>query len=63
MFEEHTKASLSKESLGLINWDFVVFLTIIMMPLQVFRGSYREFLKYAEITVSETNIENLKKAL
>ena len=40
MFEETTKASIDQTSLKLLNWDFVTFLTIIMMPLQVFRGSY-----------------------
>lgn len=63
MFQETTKASLNQSSLKLINWDFVTFLTIIMMPLQVFRGSFREFLRYAEIDVTEENIQHLKDAL
>lgn len=63
VFQENTKASLDQKSLKLINWDFVTFLTIIMMPLQVFRGSYEQFLRYAEINVTNENIQHLKKAL
>lgn len=63
MFQETTSASLNQNSLRLINWDFMTFLTIIMMPLQVFRGSYREFLRYAEINITDDNIQHLKKAL
>lgn len=63
MFQETTKASLDQKSLKLINWDFVTFLTIIMMPLQVFRGSYKEFLKYAQMNTTENNIQHLKQAL
>lgn len=63
MFEETTKASIDQTSLKLLNWDFVTFLTIIMMPLQVFRGSYEQFLRYAEIKPTEENVYHLKEAL
>ena len=46
-----------------INMEFVVFLGIIMTPLEVFRGSYNDFLKYVEVDVSPKNRQNLKQIL
>ena len=36
----------------IMNMDFATFLGIIMTPLQVFRGSYDDFLKYIEINIT-----------
>ncbi len=50
--------------INLMNWDFLIFLGIITMPMFVFRGSYEDFLKY--IDRDSTNIDNkrmLKDAL
>lgn len=63
VFQETTTAMVNTDMLQLVNWDFVTFLTIVMMPLQVYRGSYVEFLKYAQLKVDEQNIKSLKKAL
>jgi len=46
-----------------MNWDFIIFLAIVITPMGVFRGSFTDFLKYVEINVTETNIEALKDAL
>lgn len=47
----------------MINMDFATFLAIMMMPLQVYRGSYDEFLNYLEINKTDSNRENLKTSL
>ena len=64
MFDE-TKDNivLSQETVGLMNWDFLVFLAIVITPMFVFRGSYEDFLKYVQVSVNETNIAFLKDAL
>ena len=41
---------LSRDSIKhIINMDFAVFIGIIMTPLQVFRGSYEDFLDYVKM--------------
>jgi len=50
-----------KNSIALMNWDFIIFLAIVITPMGVFRGSFTDFLKYVEINVTETNIEALKE--
>lgn len=64
MYEE-TKGSvmINSEQLSMVNWDFHVFLSIITTPMLVFRGSYADFLHYAQIPVCEKNIQELKEAL
>lgn len=42
---------------------FAVFLGIVMTPLQVFRGSYVDFLKYLQMNVTQNNKQNIKEAL
>ena len=64
MFDESKEnIVLSEETVGLMNWDFLVFLAIVVTPMFVFRGSYEDFLKYVQLNTSETNIELLKDAL
>jgi DNA-binding Lrp family transcriptional regulator len=64
MFEEDKQEIiLSNVSLQFINWEFTVFLAIVVTPMLVFRGSYKDFLDYAVINNTPTNIELLKKAL
>lgn len=55
---------LSKDSIKhMINMDFAVFIGIIMTPLQVFRGSYIDFLDYIQMNRTVQNIEHLKASL
>lgn len=55
---------LSKESFRhIMNMDFATFLGIIMTPLQVYRGSYSDFLDYIKVNKTENNKENLKASL
>lgn len=54
---------LSNESMEFPNWEFLVFLAIVTTPMIVFRGSYKEFLEYVQIKVTDSNIKNLKEAL
>lgn len=55
---------LSKSSLKhIMNMDFATFMGIIMTPLQVYRGSYADFLKYIEVNNTVSNKENLKNSL
>ena len=54
---------INNETFKLMNWDFMVFLAIVMTPMFVFRGSYEDFLKYVEINVNNNNIIALKNAL
>ena len=46
-----------------MQFDFMVFLGIIMTPLQVFRGSYADFLNYVQVQNNPTNREKLKVSL
>lgn len=61
--EEKDSLPLSKESLKMINWDFMIFLAIIITPMAVFRGSFEDFLKYIEIPVNKKNLKMLKETL
>lgn len=55
---------LSKESFKhIMNMDFATFLGIIMTPLQVYRGSYNDFLDYIKINKTQNNRDNLKASL
>ena len=54
---------LSNESMEFPNWEFLVFLAIVTTPMIVFRGSYKEFLEYVQVKVTDSNIKNLKEAL
>ena len=50
-------------SIRLMNWPFLVFLTIISTPMLVFRGSYEDFLNYKQLKISKENLDALKEAL
>lgn len=65
LYDENTKlVMLSKQQFKhIMNMDFATFLGIIMTPLQVFRGSYDDFLDYIDINKTENNRENLKASL
>lgn len=64
LYEETREEMLmDRESLKLMDWDFLVFLAIITTPMLVFRGSYDDFLKYVEISNTENNKRMLKDAL
>lgn len=54
---------LRQETIRLDNWQFLAFVAIVTTPLKVFRGSYKDFLKYAGVNVTEENINILKLTL
>jgi predicted transcriptional regulator len=54
---------IDNESFKLLNWDFMVFLAIVTTPMLVFRGSFEDFLRYVEVTVTDKNIKLLKESL
>ena len=54
---------IDSESFKLMDWDFLVFLAIIITPMRVFRGTYEDLLRYIEIRVSNQNIMSIKHAL
>lgn len=53
----------TEETAKLMNWEFLIFLAIIVTPMLVFRGSYEDFLRYAEIPINKTNINALKQGI
>jgi len=55
--------AIDEESVKLMTWPFIVFLTIVSTPMLVFRGSYTDFLEYIQLTVTDENIEELKITL
>ena len=61
--DERTVALSQSEFKHIINMNFATFLGIIMTPLQVFRGSYDDFLRYIQMSVTDKNRENLKNSL
>lgn len=61
--EEKEDMILDISNIKLINWDFLVFLALVMTPMLVFRGSYEDFLKYIEVKVTKANVELLKESL
>lgn len=61
--ESKEEMLMDRESLKLMDWNFLVFLTIITTPMLVFRGSYEDFLKYTEMPNTENNMRMLKDAL
>lgn len=54
---------LDAEAFTLEDWEFNIFLMIIISPMLVFRGSYRDLLKYMKINVTAANEKHVKKAL
>lgn len=64
MYEEvKDNIGFSRDTVQLANWNFFTLVTIILTPMLVFRGSYKEFLKYAETPMTAANIQHLKGAL
>ena len=66
IFEENQKeVFMSEETLNLAEFEFYIFLAIVLTPMMVFRGSYTDFLKYMDIPHpgSKKNKELLIKAL
>ena len=62
--DETRTVMLSRDSIKhIINMDFAVFIGIIMTPLQVFRGSYEDFLDYVKMKKTDQNKERLKASL
>ena len=55
--------AFDEESIHLMTWPFLVFLTIIATPMLVFRGSYEDFLNYIQLKITPENIEELKATL
>ena len=55
--------AFDEESIHLMTWPFLVFLTIVATPMLVFRGSYEDFLRYVQLKVSKENIKDLKETL
>ena len=55
--------AFDEESIHLMTWPFLVFLTIISTPMLVFRGSYEDFLNYIQLKVSKENLDDLKETL
>ena len=54
---------IEKNSLTLANFEFFIFLGIIVTPFGVFRGNRKDFLKYIGISANKTNIKKLDNAL
>ena len=47
----------------LIDWNFMVFMGIVLCPMVVFRGTLEDFLQYVGVKVNESNKKLLKKSL
>lgn len=48
----------------LIDWNFMVFMGIILCPMTTFRGTYKDFLSYVGIkNISDNNIAHLHDSL
>lgn len=60
---EERKVKISKKILKFENFQFTVFLGIVMTPWGVFRGTREEFLKYISIKKNKKNLEALDEAL
>ena len=61
--DETRTVMLSTRQAQIIQFDFMVFLGIIMTPLQVFRGSYSDFLNYVQVQNNKENRKKLKQSL
>lgn len=61
--EEDKNVNISKNSLKFENFQFHVFLGIVITPWGVFRGTREEFLKYIGIKKNKKNLQSLEKAL
>lgn len=62
--EQETKQmKIGKPVLRLNNFEFIVFLGIVMTPWGVFRGAREEFLKYISVKKNKKNLELLEQSL
>lgn len=63
--EKQTRSVMldSQSIRSMMNMEFVTFLGIVMTPLQVFRGSYKDFLNYIQMDTRIENIKRLQEAL
>ena len=63
--ENQKEVFMSEETLNLAEFEFYIFLAIVLTPMMVFRGSYTDFLKYMDVPHpgSKKNKELLIKAL
>lgn len=55
--------TFDSETVRLMNWPFLVFLTIVATPMLVFRGSYEDFLSYVQVKITKENIKELQNTL
>lgn len=64
MYEEtHIDFMLNKDSLNLLNSDFLIFLGIVSTPMAMFRGTPQDFLSYIGVTVNQDNLDMLDDTL
>lgn len=61
--EKKESIVIGQDTIKLDNWQFLIFVAIVTTPLKVFRGSYKDFLLYTGINVSEENILTAQLAL
>ena len=48
---------------SLCDWEFMTILAIVTTPMSVFRGSYKDFLRYVQLIDSKENVIKLKGVL
>ena len=64
MFDEtHSDIMLNKDSLTLINADFLIFLGVVSTPMAMFRGTPQDFLRYIGVKINSENLEMLEDTL
>lgn len=64
MYEEtKDNFALDSASFALTNADFCCLVAIILTPMMVFRGSFKDFCHYMQINDSKENIAAIKEAL
>lgn len=60
--QEDKQMKIGQPVLKLENFEFIVFLGIVMTPWGVFRGTREQFLKYIKVKKNKKNLESLDKA-
>ena len=60
--EDGKEMKIDLQTLRFENFQFSIFIIIVMTPWGVFRGTRQDFLKYAGIRKSKKNLEKLDKA-
>lgn len=61
--ETHAEIVFNRESLNLMNADFLIFLGVVCTPMGMFRGTPEEFLNYIGVGVNRGNLEMLEYTL